>query len=82
MEPGAGDERPQPDARGRRGERAEQRPRLPRRALRLAVVPVEQVVADPDRVEPALLRGAGHGPVLGPADLALHLRELDADAHQ
>ena len=45
-------------------------------------VAVEQVVADPDRVEAARLRRPRHREVLRPADLALDLGELDADPHQ
>jgi hypothetical protein len=73
---GAGDQRPDRHARRGRGQRGHQRPRLPRPA-----VLIEQVVADPDRVEPDLLGGARHVQVLGPAHDALDLRELDADAH-
>ena len=40
---------------------------------------IEQVLADPDRVEPEVLDGAGHVEELRPADLALDLGELDAD---
>src|SRR5690349_3200870 len=45
-----------------------------------AIVPVEQVVAEPDRVESELLRGLRHRPVLGPAHDALDLGQLDSDA--
>src|SRR5215211_4940211 len=78
---GARDQRTEPHALGRRRERREQRPRLPRRALGPPVAAVEQVVADPDRVEAALLGGARHREVLRPAHLALDLGKLDADAH-
>src|SRR5205823_336247 len=79
MEVEAGDERPQPDESRDGGEPREERPRFPGPPLRPAVAPVEVVVADPDRVEPRLLRRQRHGRVLGPANLALHLRELDAE---
>src|SRR5215213_4553064 len=62
------------------GERGKQRPRLPRPALRPAVAAVEQVVAEPDRVEAGRVGRPGHGQVLGPAHVALDLGELDADA--
>src|SRR5581483_9753046 len=48
----AGDERAERHPLGRRGERGQQRPDLPRPALGIAV---EQVVSDPDRVEADLL---------------------------
>jgi hypothetical protein len=65
----------------RGGERGEQRPRIPGAALASVIVAVEQMIAEPDRVEPDLLRGASHREVLGPADLPLDLRELDPDSH-
>ncbi len=40
---------------------------------------VEEVIAQPDRVEAELLRLAGHRDDLAPADLAFDLRQLDAD---
>ena len=81
VEARAGDERAEPHPLGRGGQRREQRPRLPRTALGPAVAAVEQVVADPDRVEAALLGRARHREVLGPAHVALGLGELDADSH-
>ena len=54
-----------------------------RQELALAArVAVEQVVAEPDRVEAGLLGGARHRGVLRPAHLALHLRQLHADPHR
>src|SRR5581483_8484429 len=79
METEARDERSELDPLGRGGERREQRPRLPRPTLGATVAPVQQVVAEPDGVEPRALGGARHRQVLGPADVALHLRELDPD---
>ncbi len=76
----ARDEGAKGDPLGDRREAGEQGPRFPRPSLRPAVVPIEVVVADPDRVEADLLGSARHRRVLGPPDLALHLRELDADA--
>jgi hypothetical protein len=38
------------------------------------------VVADPDRLEPDLLSGASDRCILGPSDLTLYFRELNADA--
>jgi hypothetical protein len=68
------DEWPDPHAVGHTGEAGEQRPGVPRPALAPAVAPVEQVVADPQRVEADLLGRARHRDVLGPADVALDLR--------
>ena len=82
MERGAGDERAELDTLGDRRQRGEHRPDLPRPALLAAVAAVEQVVAEPDRVEAHLLGGAGHRGVLRPAGLVLDLGELDADPHQ
>ena len=78
---GAGDQRPELDALGDRRQPREQRPAVPRRALGPDVAAVEQVVADPDRVEAGLLRRAGELGVFRPAHLALHFGQLDADLH-
>ena len=51
-------------------------------SLLTAVVPVEQVVAEPDRVEARRLGGERHGGVLGPAHVALDLGQLHADAER
>ena len=63
-----------------RGERGHAPSSIPRPALRPPVVAVEQVIADPDRVEPDLLGGARHREVLGPAHDALDLGQLHSDA--
>jgi len=73
---GARDQRPDRHPLRDGGEPGHQRPHLER-----AAVLVEQVVAEPDRVEPDLFGGQRHGAVLGPGDLAFDLRQLDADAH-
>ncbi len=78
VERGRRDERPEPDPRRGRGDRREQRPDLPRPSGRTVRKSVEEMVADPDRVEAEFLGPAGHRNVLGPADLALNLRQLDA----
>ena len=75
----AGDERPELDPRRRGGDRGQERPRLPRAAGRPVLPAIEEVLADPDGVEPEVLDRAGHVEELGPADLALDLGELDAD---
>ena len=72
----AGHQRADRHARRDRRQRGHQRPHLPR-----ALVLVEQVVAEPDRVEARLLGGDRHRPVLGPADLSFDLRKLNSDAH-
>src|SRR3954451_4560661 len=76
MERDAGHQRADRHLRRDGGQRRHLRPHLPR-----ALVLIEQVVAEPDRVEPALLGGDRHRPVLGPANLAFDLRKLDSDAH-
>src|SRR5512132_3429136 len=75
-----GHEGTQPNALGDGGERREHRPRFPRPPLRPPVASVEVVLADPDRVESRVLGGERHGRVLGPANLPLHLGELDAES--
>ena len=79
VEARAGHERPEPHPLGHRRERGQQRERLPRPALRIVI---EQVVAEPDRLEPDLLGRPRHREVLGPAHVALDLWELDADTHE
>ncbi len=74
------DEGAEPDPGGRRREAGEHRPDLPRATCRAVLVPIEEVIAEPDRVEPDVLGRAGHRHVLGPAHLALDLGQLDADA--
>ena len=68
------------DPLGGGGQRPQQRPRLPGPALGPALIAVEEMVADPDRVEAALLGRPGHRPVLGPAHVAFGLGELDSDS--
>src|SRR5215210_2246275 len=80
VEGGAGNQRPELDPLRGRGERAEQRPRLPRPALGRPVAAIEEMVADPDRVEARLLGSRRHGDELGPRHEALDLRKLDPDA--
>ena len=77
----AGDERAELDPRRHGGERREHRPAVPRPALGATVAPVEQVVADPQRVEARLLGGARDRRQLGPANLALDLGQLEPDPH-
>ncbi len=75
----AGDQWPELDA-GRRGrDRRQQRPCLPRPTGRPVGPAVQQVLADPDRIEAEILDRADHVEQLGPADLALDFGELDAD---
>jgi hypothetical protein len=80
VERGTRHQRAQPDPLGHGGQPGQERPRLPRTALRSAVAPVQEVVADPQGIEAHLLRRAGHGHILGPRDPALDLWELDAHA--
>jgi len=79
MEVETGDEGAQPHAVRDGGEPREERPRFPGTPLGAAVPSVEVVVADPNGVESHLLRRQRHGHVLGPANLAFHLGELDAE---
>ena len=75
----AGDEWPELDpVRGCR-DRRQQRPGLQRPACRPVRPAVEQVLADPDRIEAEELDGADHVEQLRPADLAFDFGELDAD---
>ena len=82
MEARTSDERPEPDALGDGGQRRQQRPCLPRAALFPAVAAVQEVVAEPDRVEPGLLGRLRHRQVFGPAHVTLDLGQLDADSHR
>ena len=76
----AGHQRAERDPFGRRGKRRQHRPDLPGPALGAAVLGgVEQVIAEPDRVESDLLGGRRHGQILGPADDPLGLWELHSD---
>lgn len=43
---------------------------------------IEQVIAEPDRVEADLFSRAGHGDVFSPADAPFDFRQLDADAQR
>ena len=74
------DERTELDPRRGRRQGSQHRPALPGPArLRFAWQPIQEVIADPDRVEPERLGAPGKRDVLGPADLALDLGELDSD---
>ncbi len=77
----AGDERAERDPLGDAGQPGERRPAVPRATLRTPVPAVEQVVADPDGIEAALLRSVGHRRELVAAHDPLHLGELDPDVH-
>jgi hypothetical protein len=74
-----GHQRTQLDPRRDRRQRGERAPRLPWRDRLRPPVPIQQVVADPDRVETDRLRGPCHLGQLRPPDDPLHLGELDAD---
>src|SRR5919106_4194497 len=78
----ARNERSEAHTLGDRGQPRQHRPRLPWAPLGPPVVAVEEVVAEPDRVEPDLLGGSGHGHVFGPGRLALDLGQLDPDAER
>src|SRR6185369_633089 len=67
------------DTFGDGGQRGQRRPDLPRPPGDAARQVVEQVVAQPDRVEADRLGGAGHREQLGPLDPALDLGQLDTD---
>jgi hypothetical protein len=66
-------------ALGDGGEGGEHRPRLPRAARGFAVVAVQQVVPDPDRIETDALRELGHLALFRPSNGALDFGKLDAD---
>lgn len=74
------DQRAEANAGRRRGNRREQRPDFPGTASRAVGEPIQEMVADPDRVEAQVLGTAGHRDVLGPMHLALDLGQLDTDA--
>src|SRR4051812_43219496 len=80
VERSAGYERPQLDALGDLCEPGEGRPAVPGTALDAAVAAIEEVVADPDRVEAALFRRARHRGELVAPHHAFHLGKLNADA--
>ena len=82
VEAGRGDQRPDLHPFGDRGDRREGGPRLPWPPRRLVVTAIQEMVADPDRVEPDLLGGARHLAQLRPARHPLDLGQLDADLHQ
>jgi hypothetical protein len=77
VEAGAGHERTDLHARGRGRDGGHQRPGLPRSSCRPIGPAVEQMLADPDRIEALVLDGAGQVEQLGPAHLALDLGQLD-----
>ena len=81
MERRAGDERAERDPLRDACEPGERRPAVPRTALGTRVPAVEQVVADPDRIEAALLGSVRHRRELVAAYDPLHLgREFPNDA--
>ena len=82
MEARARDERTEPNTLRDGGQCRQQRPGLPGAALLAAVTAVQEVVAEPDRVEPGLLCRLRHRQVLGPAHVALDLGQLDSDSQR
>jgi hypothetical protein len=78
----AGHEGPEVDPLGDRCEPGEKGPGLPRPALGTPVTSVQQVVAQPHRVEPRRLGGSSHGHVLGPPDVPLDFGELDPNSER
>ena len=72
----AGNERVRVSIRWSRSRSRRERERFQRSSFR-ALVAVEQVIANPDRVEPRLFRRPGHGEVLADRDLPLGFRKLD-----
>ena len=73
VETGAGDERPDLDPFSRGGDRSEGCPCFPWASGTVGQV-VDEMIANPDRVEPGLLRGTCHCEVFGERDFPLHLR--------
>ena len=55
-------------------------PGVPWPAFFATIAPIQEVVSEPDRVEPHVLRSTRHGQVLGPGHVPLDLGELHADA--
>src|SRR5262249_9672152 len=76
----ARDERPDRRLARRRRERGHERPGLPRATGRAALPAVEEMLADPDRVEAQVVDRAGEVDELRPADLSLDLGQLHPDA--
>ena len=74
-------ERAEPHARGARGEPGQLGPGIPRSALEPAPTPIEEVIAQPDRVEADTLRRPRNRHVLRPVNRTLDLGKLDAHAH-
>jgi len=79
VEAGARYQRAESDATGRGGDGGEQRPRFPRPPRAIDLIAVEQVITKPDRIEAHLLAEARHRHDVRPANLALDLRQLEAD---
>jgi hypothetical protein len=79
VEAEAGDERPELDPARHGRDRGKARPGLPRPSRRPVTPSVEQMLAEPDRVVAQVLDRADHVEDLGPAHLALDLRQLDTD---
>ena len=75
-------ERAETDSLGDCGDRSQLRPYVPRPALRPAAAAVEQVVAEPHRVEARLLGGCRDRPHLRPTHLALHLGKLHSHSER
>ncbi len=59
------------------GDRRQHRPGLPRAARRSIRPAIEEMLAEPDRVEAEVLDRPDHVQQLGPAHLALDLGQLD-----
>ena len=64
-----------------RGDSGEDRPRLPRTRDAPIGISIQQMVADPHRVEPDCLGGRGDVLELGPPHHPFHLGELHSDTH-
>ncbi len=82
MEPKTCDEGPEVYPFRHGGEPGEKGPSIRRASLGAPVASVEEMVADPYRVESGRFGRPGHGDVLGPAHVAFDFRKLDPDAQR
>ena len=79
VETGAGHQRPDRDAARNRGNPGQLRPGFPRAARTVRIIPVQQMIANPDGIEAQLLAESNHCRNFRPANISLHFGKLEAD---